>query len=365
MAASRTVDDNGHALDARSRGPLRALERLTAANAPVAEIERRAMDVVQACVPWQVAILSRVDPATGLFTSCHNFGVPADPERERRFFRHELTEDDPGRFLDLARRTPPVWSLRRSLADPFECRRYRDLLAPLGCHDELRASLLADEAFVGTLVIYRMAPPDFDDAELALLAELAPALGMLLRIAQARHEATVDGDLAPGVLTLDADNRVLVQSGSARHALGDLGGTSALPSVAQAVAAAARHPDPERPARARAQGRSGAWWSLYGALAEGSEPGLVMLVLAPVRPHELADVVVQAWGLSAREREVVEHVSRGLDTKQIASALEISEYTVQDHLKRVFDKSGVRSRAELVWELFNRFYLPYWRVTVR
>ena len=58
------------------------------------------------------------------------------------------------------------------------------------------------------------------------------------------------------------------------------------------------------------------------------------------------------YGLSPREREIVELIVRGFSTRGISQALFISEYTVQDHLKSVFEKVGVRSRRELVKHLY-------------
>ena len=65
-----------------------------------------------------------------------------------------------------------------------------------------------------------------------------------------------------------------------------------------------------------------------------------------------------AYGLTPREREVTSFAAQGRSTKQIASALGISPFTVQDHLKAVFAKVGVQSRAELVAALYVRHYEP-------
>lgn len=51
--------------------------------------------------------------------------------------------------------------------------------------------------------------------------------------------------------------------------------------------------------------------------------------------------------LSRRELEIAELVARGLNNVEIAAAASISRNTVKQHLKHVFEKMRVRSRAEL------------------
>ncbi len=50
--------------------------------------------------------------------------------------------------------------------------------------------------------------------------------------------------------------------------------------------------------------------------------------------------------LSRRETEVLDLVSQGLRNREIAQLLFISESTVKVHVRHIFEKLGVRSRAE-------------------
>jgi DNA-binding CsgD family transcriptional regulator len=47
-------------------------------------------------------------------------------------------------------------------------------------------------------------------------------------------------------------------------------------------------------------------------------------------------------------------VLRGVSTRAISDTLHISQHTVQDHLKAIFDKVGVRSRRDLVGQLLDQ-----------
>jgi DNA-binding CsgD family transcriptional regulator len=61
----------------------------------------------------------------------------------------------------------------------------------------------------------------------------------------------------------------------------------------------------------------------------------------PARPAEVAPLLLQAYGLTHREAEVAQLVLRGSNMAAIAASLGISDLTVQQHLKSVFDKTGV------------------------
>src|ERR1700691_3700142 len=57
--------------------------------------------------------------------------------------------------------------------------------------------------------------------------------------------------------------------------------------------------------------------------------------------------------LSARERQVIQHVAGGMSNREIAHALSLSPHTVKNYLFRIFDKLGVSSRTELLYLTMN------------
>lgn len=63
---------------------------------------------------------------------------------------------------------------------------------------------------------------------------------------------------------------------------------------------------------------------------------------------ERCELLTKTAGLSARESEVLRAVSRGRSTNRIAEDLCISPETVRTHLKRIYEKTGVHKREELI-----------------
>jgi DNA-binding NarL/FixJ family response regulator len=58
--------------------------------------------------------------------------------------------------------------------------------------------------------------------------------------------------------------------------------------------------------------------------------------------------------LSAREKEILEHLSKGLLYKEIADALGISSETVRKHVYHIYEKLHVSNRVEAVNKFFGR-----------
>ena len=132
------------------------------------------------------------------------------------------------------------------------------------------------------------------------------------------------------------------------------GTADALRSVAhQAIA------HPMRPAEVRARAGNGAWVQLRAARFVGEDR--VAVIVEPAHPGRIFELMMSAHGLTAREREVVRLVLEGQSTSQMSSTLSVTPHTVQQHLKSVFDRMGVRSRRELVAQAFFAHYAPRFR----
>jgi DNA-binding CsgD family transcriptional regulator len=109
------------------------------------------------------------------------------------------------------------------------------------------------------------------------------------------------------------------------------------------------------------QTTSGRWLLLDGMRLSGNGGRRAAVMIQPAPAHEIAPLIVEAYGLSERERQIALLCVSGMSTKEIAAALHISAYTVQDHLKGIFEKTGARSRAELVGQIFLEQYVPRFR----
>jgi DNA-binding NarL/FixJ family response regulator len=84
----------------------------------------------------------------------------------------------------------------------------------------------------------------------------------------------------------------------------------------------------------------------------------IAVIIEEPSPAELAPVILMAYGLTKQEQVLTALVCRGLSTSAIAARLHITPNTIQEHLKSIFEKTGVSSRRELVTTILQEQYLP-------
>ena len=322
-------------------------------------------------VPFEAYCATSNDPLSGLLTHVAHDGVLGEKE-QRTYLADVFFEEDLDEQRRMVRNRFPVALLSDVTGGKIErALRYREITGPLGLgYELLGVCSLGWEQWGGINLIRERGDPDFDAREMALLQWVVPHLGTGLKAAVLCKQASDDpeGESAPGVLVLDDQGRVAQHTGAAERWLKDLadlrdgwqeGGDLPVP-VWMVVGALRKALKPETDRdlggvpSVRVQTRSGRWLTFHGARTEprDGQEGQTMVIVEPSRPQELAWLRVSAYGLSEREREVVDLVVQGASSTEISETLYISKHTVQEHLSNAFDKVGVRGRRALVKCLF-------------
>lgn len=93
---------------------------------------------------------------------------------------------------------------------------------------------------------------------------------------------------------------------------------------------------------------NGRWLSLRAArLADGAQANIAVTFEDATATQRLS-LFARCCGLSPRETELLGLLPSGRSTRELAARLYVSEHTVQDHLKSIFAKTGVRTRPALL-----------------
>jgi DNA-binding CsgD family transcriptional regulator len=341
---------------------LRERVRRLAADGGDLSVVRAGLDrALRASVAYDMAAISTVDPATMLWTSCFISGLPADgeSERERVIFGLEFAGEDVNGYADLANNGTLVGRLHQATGgDLTKAKRWTPLLSRFDATDEMRVILTSRDLVWGTLTLYRREPrPPFTDRDEAVVRAALSEMADVLRLAMLRAAIdTPPADLrAPGMITISPAGEIASISAAAQHWLDTIDDRDRLPSAITAVAAAAAAGDGL--AHSAFPSPDGGWVMLHASPLDGDHPG-VGVIIEQAQPVALAHVIANAYGLTPREQEVASLAARGFATKRIAAELRLSPFTVKDHLKSVFAKVGVQSRAELVATLYVRHYEP-------
>jgi DNA-binding CsgD family transcriptional regulator len=329
-------------------------------------------DAVATAIPFDAFCFHTVDPGTILFTGSLNRDVGCSGSW---LAHHEYVIEDINKWSFLARsgRIAGATSIDTH-GDLSRSTRHRSHETH-GFGDELRVSLVVDGIYWGAAALLRHADqPWFTEADVRTLVTLSPGIAVGLRRALLARPglpyAGAAADHGPGVVVFDENGEPESISGAAERWISEIiedpEPTHPTESkMVQAIAARARTIPPgtdplELAARARVRTRSGAWLLLYGTRLSGEKGPRTAVIIHPATPQDVAPVIALSYGLTGRECQVAMLCIQGRDTRGIAGALSVSPYTVQDHLKAIFAKTGVRSRGELVGQIFLDHYATRW-----
>ncbi len=321
------------------------------------DLQRRLLRSVRRLVPADAAFFGTADPQSLLFTG----GFAEDPlgTATPMFLDNEFGAEDVNKFAALATSSTHVASLDSvTSGDRFASPRYREIMRPLGLGDELRVALLTGSQCWGYLCLHRTDQSSgFTESELTLVATAAPHLGHALRQALLLNRPAPGGRVhEPGVVVLADDLSLIAVTAQASAYLAQMQPASGLllPVSIYTAAAALRaiedgNAAPGSMPTTRVHTRSGQWLSVHASRLNGRSGGQgITVVIEEADASSTLPLRLSTHGLTPREGAVATLVLRGASTRVISATLHISEHTVQDHLKAVFDKIGVRSRRELV-----------------
>lgn len=248
--------------------------------------------------------------------------------------------------------------------------RYREVLAPNGFSDEIRAALTYQGQCYGFLTLFKRAEseqPLFQDKDLVLIKIVMPIIGEMLKefhhyIIEERLPA-VEGE--QGIVIFDKELKIHSSNTKACELLSILRKYESLsewqvPKPIQAICAKLLADNYNTNTSLIVPIKDTGYITIRASfMLTSHQEQQIALLINEASSREMLNFLITAYNLTPREKEVVFEIIKGIPTKEIAYNLGISIYTVQDHLKVIFQKVNVSNRNELVWKIFSRFQLDY------
>ncbi|GLX01424.1 helix-turn-helix transcriptional regulator [Microtetraspora sp. NBRC 16547] len=322
------------------------------AQSPLA-LERGVAAQLARVVPFDLWCGLTMDPDTGNPTGgFHDEGLPFQHLGRLTEIEQQDADPDVLTMRELVRNGVTARTLSQATGgDLARSHRFRDVLRPSDIRHEVRIGFRAADGRVwGAMVLMRGTDiPDFTARELDAMHAISQLVADGLRRAMVLSGRPPAEDDGPGLMLCRVAETVVLDhvSASARRLLDEIDDSRLgdLPyTLASLVYAAHRRAASGTPHRVRIRTRTGRWLTAH---AEHLGDTSVSVILETTRPQEIMELLADVYRLTARERQIAALAGRGLTNKEIGSVLFLSAFTVQDHLKAVFTKTGTRSRSEL------------------
>lgn len=328
----------------------------------IRQFQKEFLNILKKVIPFDASCFTAIDPRTFLST-----GAYTDRRIEQlhsQLFMNEFLEDDYNKFKDLARNPPHVGAMCIITNDnPIKSTRYRNILKPAGFIDEVRVVCMSKGKCFGHLSLFRdKTKVSFQHDECKYLSKVGLLAGDTLRtsfIIRSEEQVKVVGR---GMIVLNENLRLNYWDETGYIWLSNFRKYEQLneddiPRPIRAVCSQVKANETNKEATVCISLTCGQFLVIRASRLEGyssCHTGYRVL-FESAQPEEVFPLLADSYCLSQREKEVIVGIVRGMSTKEVAKELCISTYTVQDHFKSIFEKVGVCSRNELIWELFTKF----------
>lgn len=337
----------------RAHQARREIAALAASGLGLDDVHSAAIQVVGRDVKTELTCWATIDPETLVISAMASGAARIPRSYEPLLADAEYSLEEPHTFAAMARHREALARLsdlpRR---EQDHSARYQNVWRPLGVNRELRVLFVADGACWGAAGLVR-AGMDFTDREAEYLRAVAPSIAGATRVAVRSEIAGGSADVRPAIVVLGVHGELRSATPEARkwqERLDDIEPGRFL--VFMRIIARGARSTASGDFRARIRDGHGNWALLQAStLIGGEDEDQVAVSISPVIGEQLIPMLLAAYGLSRREQDVCREVIAGHPTATIASHLFLTPNTVQDHLKSVFAKVGVRSRGELVARL--------------
>ncbi|MGW4350469.1 helix-turn-helix transcriptional regulator [Nocardia sp. NPDC004582] len=337
-----------------------AIDRLCGGTLTAKALRERVLAEIRRVVPYDAHVWLLTDPVTRVGTS-PLADIPGLrwPDLPRLGRARYLTRIN--RWTDMIAAGTPVGTLWSATdGQPARSELWREFQRPLGAIDVAALAFWDRFGCWAWLDLWRYHPaPAFDAGEAGFLATLTGPVTTGLRRAQARTFVAAPAAAAsgPAVLVLGPNLNVRLQTPMAAETLWRLNPPdepmTVIPAAAYNVAAALIAQEsgiPVGPPWSRVHLGAGRWVTLRAARLgpAGAATADITVSIEESTPAERQEVFALAHGLTRRERQVLDGLTAGLDTRAMARRLSVSEHTIHDHVKTVLAKTGSPTRQTLL-----------------
>lgn len=330
------------------------------------QFRKKVLKKLKTILPYDAYCFTTVDPHTLLST-----GAITDERIELLhpdLFENEYLEQDVNRYCYLIEEETFCNTLYEGTKGELcSSKRFREILSPAGFHDELRTVLVYKERCYGFLTLFRTQEQGvFNLEEIAYMRRsissiakgLKDSIYLSYQTTKMRNAVSVE----TGIIILNQDFDIISTNQTGVNLLEWLYqqeniDNNRLPRPIRAICSQVTPSD----SKVILHAFNHLFMSIKASPLFASSSQIALLI-ERISPHEMNRLLLELFDLTKREHELVEELLKGKSTKMIADRLHISSYTVQDHLKSIFIKTGVNSRRELVGKIntfYNDFYLKY------